>query len=108
MIGTNDDNNESVAADATIVADATTASGAGAMVEVLKHQNNGATPLASFQLRRLLEQGDEIEETGMTRTEIEDLIQSIDKFTARVRSSSSFERGWQATHDLSERPFATL
>ena len=102
MIGTNDDNNESVAADAT------TASGAGAMVEVLKHQNNGATSLASFQLRRLLEQGDEIEETGMTRTEIEDLIQSIDKFTARVRSSSSFERGWQATHDLSERPFATL
>ena len=48
VIGTNDDNNESVAADATIVADATTASGAGAMVEVLNHQDNGARPLRPF------------------------------------------------------------
>ena len=103
--GTNEDNNALVAANATIVADATMASGAGATVEVLNH--------VSFQLWRLLEQGDEIQgdeikETGMTRTEIEDLIQSIDKFTASVRlSSSSIELGARATNDLSERPFAT-
>ena len=44
--GTNEDNNVLVAANATIVADATMASGAGATVEVLNH--------VSFQLWRLL------------------------------------------------------